>query len=152
MLLQTTRASLITKDQTVPIRVLLDSGSQRSYVTKKLADGLDLRGPTETLNVTTFGETKTQTRKMRQVNISVGSIEGVESCPVEKICKPLEPVVLDITANPHLANLKFSERYPRGAVKVDILIGADYYFSFVNGECIKGSTSDTLTAINYMLG
>ena len=159
VLLQTTRASLITKDQTVPIRVLLDSGSQRSYITKKLADRLDLRGPTETLDVSTFGETKTQTRKMRRVNLSVGSIEGVESCPVEmkalaveKICKPLEPVVLDITANPHLANLKFSKRYPRGAVEVDILIGADYYFSFVNGECIKGSTSDNLTAINSTLG
>ena len=38
VLLQTTRASLITKDQTVPIRVLLDSGSQRSYITKKLTD------------------------------------------------------------------------------------------------------------------
>ena len=159
VLLQTTRASLITKDQTVPIRVLLDSGSQRSYITKKLADRLDLRGPTETLNVSTFGEPKTQTRKMRRVNISVGSIEGVESCPVEMkvlavetICKPLEPVVLDITANSHLANLKFSERYPRGAVEVDILIGADYYFSFVNGECIKGSTPDTLTAINSTLG
>ena len=86
-------------------------------------------------------------------------MEGVESFPVEmkalaveKICKPLEPVVLDITANPHLANLKFSERCPRGAVEVDNLIGADYYFSFVNGECIKGSTSDTLTAINSTLG
>ena len=49
-------------------------------------------------------------------------------------------------------NLKFSECHPRGAIKVDILIGADYYFSFVNGECIKGSTSDTLTAINSTLG
>ena len=35
---------------------------------------------------------------------------------------------------------------------MDILIGADYYFSFVNGECIKGSTPDTLTAINSTLG
>ena len=150
---------MITKDRTVPIRVLLDSESQRSYITKKLADRPDLRGPTKTLNVSTFGETKTQTRKMGQVNISVGSIEGVESCPaemkalaVEKIRKPLEPVVLDITANPHLANLKFSERYPRGAIEVDILIGADYYFSFVNGECIECSASDTLTAINSTLG
>lgn len=38
--------------------MLSDSGSQRSYITKKLVDTLDLRGPTETLNVSTFGKLK----------------------------------------------------------------------------------------------
>ncbi|CAB4005138.1 Y-box factor-like, partial [Paramuricea clavata] len=62
VLLQTTKANLIVDDQTVPVRALLDSGSQRSYITKKLADRLDLSGPTETFNVSTFGETKPKQR------------------------------------------------------------------------------------------
>ena len=147
------------EDQTVPVRVLLDSGSQRSYITNKLADRLDLSVPTETFNVSTFGETKTQTKRMKRVNISLGPARSSVSCPVEMkaltvdtICQPLEPVALNMEANPHLANLIFTDVYPRGSAEVDILIGADYYFSFVNGECIKGSKPDTLTAVNSTLG
>jgi hypothetical protein len=83
VLLQTTKANLIVEDQTVPVRVLLDSGSQRSYITKKLADRLDLSGPTETFNVSTFGKTKTQTKRMKRVNISLGPARSSVSFPVE---------------------------------------------------------------------
>ena len=109
--------------------------------------------------MSTFGETKTQTKRMKRVNISLGPARSSVSCPVEMkaltddtICQPLEPVALNMEANPHLANLIFTDVYPRGSAEVDILIGADYYFSFVNGECIKGSKPDTLTAVNSTLG
>ena len=69
-----------------------------------------------------------------------------------KFAKPLESVALDVEANPHLANIIFTEVYPRGSAEVDILIGADYYCSFVNGKCINGSKPDTLTAVNSTLG
>ncbi|CAB4013889.1 Tyrosine- phosphatase Lar, partial [Paramuricea clavata] len=150
VLLQTTKANLVADDQTVPVRVLLDSGSQRSYITKKLADRLDLSGPTETFHVSTFGETKTQTKRMKRVNISLGPARSLVSCPVEikaltvdTICQPLEPIALNMEANPHLANLIFTDVYPRGSAEVDILIGADYYFSFVNGPLTGRSTSNT---------
>ncbi|CAB4005139.1 Hypothetical predicted protein [Paramuricea clavata] len=76
----------------------------------------------------------------------------MKALTVDTICQPLEPVALNMEANPHLANLIFIDVYPRGSAEVDILIGADYYFSFVNGECIKGSKPDTLTAVNSTLG
>ena len=43
--------------KTVPVRILFDGGSQRSYITKNLRDRLGLNAKkTETLNLSTFGD------------------------------------------------------------------------------------------------
>ena len=48
-LLQTALARLIAKGQEMTVRVLLDSGSQRSYIRKNIAEALDMQGPSELL-------------------------------------------------------------------------------------------------------
>ncbi len=46
-----------TTSEAVPVRILFDGGSQRSYITNDLRDRLDLRSKrVETLNVSTFGD------------------------------------------------------------------------------------------------
>ena len=55
-LLQTGTAMLVADDvQRAPVRVLFDSGSQRSYITKKVAESLALDGPSEVLSVSMLG-------------------------------------------------------------------------------------------------
>ena len=46
----------------VPVRVLFDSGSQRSYITNKVAESLALDGPSEVLSVSMLGGETSQTK------------------------------------------------------------------------------------------
>ena len=51
-LLQTVVARLLVNGQEMTVRVLLDSGSQRSYL---IVESIGLQGPTESLSVPTLG-------------------------------------------------------------------------------------------------
>ena len=145
-LLQTAKATLVGGgDQRVPVRVLLDSGSQRSYITKKVAESLALQGPSEVLSGSMLGGESSQTKRMKRVTFFLTSVQGTDMKPMEaltidKISMPLDPVELNLEKYHHLRNLMFADLYPRGSVDIDVLIGADYYFSFVTGKCVKGDT------------
>ena len=59
---------------------------------------------------------------------------------------------LDFCKNSHLQGLTLADSYPRDAVQVDVLIGADFYYSFVTGLYKKGSSSESLIAVKSHLG
>ena len=157
-LLQTAKAPLVGgREQRVPFRVLLDSGSQRSYITKKVAESLPLQGPSEVLNVSMLEGKSSQTKRMKRVSFFLTSIQGTDLKPMEaltidKICMPLDPVELNLEKYPHLRDLMFADLYPRGSVDIDVLIGADFYFSFVTGNCVKGETLNSPTAVESTFG
>ena len=159
-LLQTAKALLVGGGgQKVPVRVLLDSGSQRSYITKNVAESLAFQGPSEVLSVSMLGGESSQTKRMKRVSFSLTSVQGTDSMPVEmealtidKICTPLDPVELNLEKYPHLKNLVLADVYPRGSVDIDVLIGADFYFSFITGNCMKGKTLNSPTAVESTFG
>ena len=66
-LLQTALARLTVNGQEMTVRVLLDSGSQRSYVRKSIAESLGLQGPSELLSVTMLGGTTSETKRLQRV-------------------------------------------------------------------------------------
>ena len=72
-LLQTALATFQVRSQELPVRILLDTGSQRSYIRKEIAESLDLRGTTEVLSISTLGEKTTQYKKMQRVKCSIES-------------------------------------------------------------------------------
>ena len=85
-LLQTAKATLIGGgDQRVSVRVLLDSGSQRSYITKKVAESLALQGPSEVLSVSMLGGESNQTKRMKRVSFSLTSVQGTDLKPMEAL-------------------------------------------------------------------
>ena len=53
---------------------------------------------------------------------------------------------------PHLRNLLLADSYPRGSVDADVLISADNYFSFMKGNCKKGATPNSPTAVESTFG
>ena len=56
----------------LPVRILLDSGSQRSYVTKQLKEKLGLDSlRTETLNLNTFGDDRVTKQRCHEVKIKL---------------------------------------------------------------------------------
>ena len=76
-LLQTETAKLIADgDQRMTVRVLFDSGSQRSYITKNVAESLTLDGPSEVRSVSMLGGESSQTKRMRRVSFSLTSVQG----------------------------------------------------------------------------
>ena len=159
-LLQTGTAMLVADGvQRAPVRVLFDSGSQRSYITEKVAESLALDGPSEVLSVTMLGGETSQTKRIKRVSFSLTSVQGSVSKPVtmealtiDKICTPLEPVEISLENYPHLKSLTLADSYPRGPLNVDILIRADFYFLFMSGKCKKGNTTNTPTAVESTLG
>ena len=75
-LLQTALATLQVGSQELPVRILLDTGSQRSYIRKEITESLDLRGPTEVLTISTLGGKTTQYKKMQRVKCSIRKLDS----------------------------------------------------------------------------
>ncbi|XP_044176591.1 uncharacterized protein LOC122959338 [Acropora millepora] len=134
-LLQTALAKLSVNGQEVTVRVLLDSGSQRSYIRKNIAESIGLQGPSEVL---------IQGHPKEAVEM--------EALTIPKICNPLVPVKFSLMDNPHLQGLTLADSYPRNSVQVDVLIGADHYYSFVTGTCKRGENPESLVAVESYFG
>ena len=158
-LLQTAVAKLSVNGQEVTVRVLLDSGSQRSYIRKNIAESIGLQGPSEILSVATLGGETSESKRFQRVRFTLSPIRGhpteaveMEALTLSKICNPLGPVKLNLRDNPHLPGLTLADSYPRDSVQVDVLIGADHYYSFVTGICMRGENPGSLVAVESHFG
>ena len=76
----------------------------------------------------------------------------MEALTLSKICNPLGPVKLNLLDNPHLQGLTLADSYPRNSVQVDVLIGADHYYSFVTRICKRGKNPESLVAVESHFG
>ena len=66
------------------------------------------------------------------------------------ICSPL-PSKIDFDC-PHLEGLELADDLENPKGSIDILIGSDYYWSFVSGGVVRGDDNRGPTAINSKLG
>eukprot|EP00794_Sanderia_malayensis_P015495 gene15495-biopygen11959 len=155
VLLQTAQAIVYGDDKTkkTKINILFDGGSQRSYITEELKKKLGLKGEKkETVNVNTFGTDKKIKNESELVTVNIEIDEGVipiQALSFPTICSPITNSVC-VSEYAHLAGLKLADSYNRKDKDINLLIGANYYFDFVTGEAIKGSTGPT--AMSSKLG
>ena len=139
----TTYACSTNTTSVVPVRVLMDSGSQRSYVTESLKQKLGLvPDKTEVLNLNTFGDDKFRKQRCEQVRLRLqGQTKDIEISALcfPKICSPLS-MTLDIERYPHLDGLVPADQslLDNSTPDIDILIGSDYYFEVIMGEIRRG--------------
>ena len=157
-ILQTAKARLCVEDREVIVRVLLDTGSQRSYLRRNIAESLHLKGPIESLAVSTLGGT-TETKAMPCVPLTLRPVHGspktcidLHALVISEICEPLEPSDIDPNRYEHLRELELSEDYPSQRSKVDLLIGLDYYYDVVDGGRCRRGGHGTPIAIDSRLG
>ena len=156
-LLQTaaTYAKGFNDSSPVPVRILLDSGSQRSYVTTALKERLKLAPlKTETLNLNTFGDDRFTKQRCDLVKLSLhGKEDNVEVSALcfPKICSPLS-ASLDVSRYPHLQGLDFTDAsmVDGSQPNIDILIGSDFYFEVLTGEVVRGDSGPV--AVNSKFG
>ena len=161
VLLQTARALVYNPDMPQfpqEIRMVLDPGSQRSYVTNRVKDVLQLRPEgSQQISVVTFGSNRRNSQDCEIVRIRMkfkdGSDKEFKLFAVPLICQPVaaQPIKLCMERFRHLSQLDLAD-FSDGTtpMNVDMLIGADYYWELTTGATSRGDAGPI--AIHTRLG
>ena len=159
VLLQTAKTAIYSADNRqhkATVGIILDGGSQRSYVTERLCDAMNLPvSHSESLTIKPFGSNTGTRQQCRVANLCIAT-EGDDDVFLSAICVPVisSPVqgqfIGEAVRNyPHIAGLKLADN-SEGEVVVDVLIGADQYWNIVTGIVIQGNSGPT--AMHTKLG
>ena len=161
VLLQTAQATAINPDcpsKTRRIRIVMDTGSQRSYVTDRVREQLALTAAgKQRMTIMTFGATQGGKQVCEYVKVGLmlrnGQCQSLTLFSVPTICEPLAShALVDCRETyPHLAGLEFAD-VPGGTqeLHVDILIGSDHCWDLITGRVQRGT--DGPVAIDTKLG
>lgn len=118
-------------------RLLLDSGSQRSYISCRLAKTLNLTPDQEDLLlVYTFGSDQPMEMKSPSAEVTLKTKRGVTKEVRVNIVPHITERAPIATINPH-PSVDFLADDDSVGEGVDILIGNDFYFSFIREERLK---------------
>lgn len=137
-------------------QLILDSGSQRTYVSARLREHLNLPAESsQRISIKTFGSTKENRQSVDVVRLCVanGQGEGVElsAFVVPIICYTLQSQSISEATHTY-AHLRGLELADYGTyednVEVDILVGSDQYWSLVSGRVVRGSMAPLLLKPN----
>ena len=160
ILLQTAKAVVFKPGQPGQLlaRLILDSGSQRSYVTTRVREQLNLPNERrQTIAIKTFGSSDEHTQSVDVVQLCVAAENGEEvqlsAFVVPLICDPLPRQCIAKAGNTyaHLKGLNLADHCTSdNDVVVDILVGSDHYWNFVSGSVMRGK--DGPTAIHTKRG
>ena len=142
VLLQTAQVEAVSDHDIIPVRILLDNGSQLSYITISLKSRLKLKPVRqERLSLNTFGSDSFTTKGCDLVRVKLqrpGSNEVLEimarTSPV--ICSSL-PALVNVSKYVHLQNLDLADGGQLYQSRIDILIGSDYYWQIVTGDIVN---------------
>ena len=158
ILLQTARAIATNGSKSISVRILFDTGSQRSYVTNTVINRLNLNPvKRETLHLNTFGNSKSKRQDCELFKLNIRSKKGenytkLRAINFPTICSPVNSQV-NIENYPYLNELELADFDPNAMGRnnnIDILVGADFSWDIVTGEVIR--KDDSPTAISSKLG
>ena len=130
------------------VRILLDSGSQRTYITEELANKLQLaKNKEEMIKLVTFGSEKPQIIKTVQTKLSLKLKNGqyleisANIVPVISGTVQRKAIKFCLSENiDHLvSSLDLADRIPRESESspVELLIGNDYYLGIILSQKIE---------------
>ena len=166
VLLQTAQASVFSVDNEIntrKIRLILDTGSQKTYITKSLRDSLQLPTiKTENVLIKEFGNQQGTLKECDVVQLAVRGDDNltvyIYAYVVEVICSPLSSQVIQFAQEyyPHLRNLKLADQNTGlEDTEINLLIGADFFWSFMLDSVVRGEYGfgpvATLTRFGYVL-
>ena len=129
----------------VPVNIFFDKGSQLSYCTNKLREKLELNTLyRDVMETNTFGSTEASVSNSDVVTIQIIKGEYVKDIPVHvsnHICNPLPSFKISKRKLQELRGITLASRGCRydGEHEVDILIGSDLYWQFMEGETLQTS-------------
>ncbi|XP_064480512.1 uncharacterized protein LOC135394016 [Ornithodoros turicata] len=140
VLLQTATAMLAGEISTTLARIMFDGGSQRSFISRRMAKKLGCKYlETEELTVEVFGGHLTE-RSFRRVRLSMSSRSGeksfeIEALETDSICEQILPMIdKDIQSKLNDKNLEPADVIQTDSKEIAVLIGSDYYWEVVSGK------------------
>lgn len=155
VVLKTAVANVSSGKQTTEANILLDEGAQRSFITETLADKLDLvTSGDEIVHLSAFGDQQRQVRHMKSATVHILTDDG-ENIPlnvlvIPEIAVPLQTHMKSVANLKHLRGLRLAHPVTDDDMfDIEILIGADYYWSIVGDTIIRGQGP---TAVESKLG
>ena len=157
VLMQTATAEVedLQKSRKETVRVLLDTGSQRTYITEQLAERLQLpiKG-SETLTIYTFSSSKPRQLQTPVTELRLltkdGSSLHLRVNVVPKITGTLQRASFDTKNIEHLLkDITLADSIPtsKGAASIELLLGNDYYCDIFSGDI---SIKQVIPGLNLM--
>lgn len=148
-------------DTCVELRMLLDGSSQRSYVTERAVKALNLQPSSEQqLSIAAFGSARCGPKVCPIVNIGI-ALKGYPSITVSlfvvpMICEPLvgQPIGTCVSQSPQFSGLELADWADCDSLlEVDVLVGADLYWSLVTGAVsqVQGGPTALHTKLGWVL-
>lgn len=151
VLLQTAQGlvSNIQEDNSSSVRILFDTGSQRTYISEDLCFHLKLKTMrTERVIIKTFGNESSTVKNLRVVEFKVkhkfrNDFVVCEALCIPTVCCPVSMQNIDFAKKSfdHIRHLQLADKNDGflGSV-IDILVGADFYHQFFTGKVRKAET------------
>ncbi|XP_057378535.1 uncharacterized protein LOC130700500 [Daphnia carinata] len=156
VLLETAVVPIQAKGVTLKGNVLIDKGAQRSFITTELAKKLQLKTLfRENLVLVGFAAASSNAEIYDVVQVSFRDINGcpidIQAIVINHIVDPLDDPHRALIGNlPHLRNLQLAHPASmESQFRIDILIGADYYWDIVSDKIVRGQGP---TAVSSKLG
>ena len=156
VLLKTAISTVSNGVHSTVTHILLDEGSQKSFITEEIAQRLKLTPcGTSTLSIAAFGDA---TRNVRNLQKAVVQLEtdNQKTLPIEVLIVPTIAAPLTNHARLEIANLSYLKglklAHPvteEENFEISMLIGADFYWDIVENEIIRGNGP---TAVKSKLG
>ena len=119
---------------TQKVGIVLDGGSQRSYITQRVKDSLRLPVHSRKLiSIAAFGLRKGRPKQCEVVQLAVKTkcrgYQHLEVLVVPHICEPVRTQATSVYAemHEHLSQLDLADVNKDETLRVDLLIGADFY-------------------------
>ena len=147
VLLQTAKATVYNPGNShrkMTIGIILDGGSQRSYVKERICDALNLPvAHSELLTINPFGSNTGIHQQCKVVNLCMGTM-GSDDVTLSALCVPVisSPVqgqcpTQAMSSYSHLAGLTLADDC-EGEANIDILVGADQYGTSSQADSSEG--------------
>ncbi|KAL9985156.1 hypothetical protein ACROYT_G007526 [Oculina patagonica] len=139
------------------VRCFFDPGSQTSFARQSVIDELGLDGKSVKIAVSGFGGEATKSTLRKRIALTVAPIDKsgqpqcIEALTTPVICRPAEAVDIHPSRWSHLRNIVFPEEFLREEQEIDVLIGLDFYYSFVTRDIVRGGSSEPV-AVRTTLG
>ena len=155
-LLKTAIATISCAGISLEGNILFDEGAQRSFISQEMATKLNLQpSGKENISLASFGSTSATHTNLPTGVIQIHTVTGdkipISVLIVPKIAPPLQNMLrTSLQQVPHLKSLQLAHPITENEnFEISVLIGADYYWNFVQDHIIRG---DGPTAVQSKLG
>ncbi|XP_071171198.1 uncharacterized protein [Mytilus edulis] len=159
VLLKTAINPVSAEHEILDAKILFDEGAQRSFITEELAEKLKLKHTgTESVNLSGFGDNanSTKIRHLRTGLVYLITTDGklpIRVLIVPEIAAPMRTYVRQAAKLTYLLGIKLAHPVTADEnFEISILIGADYFWSIVQNDIIRGEGPTAVQSkIGYLL-